>query len=252
MSIDPRAARSLAVWLAMTHADLFNRFAAQLAQAPLKEPSKGMGDWTDVADVGTTTNFDDTANVSADPTLTTVAVDPVATTAGDIQTPPDNSSSVSSWFSSIGSGLSSAVSSVASALTNPGVLTSLGNATATYFKSQANQATAQAQTQIAQAQIARTAAGQTVAPIAYVRNPQTGVLQAAYVASPNTLPPSAIAAQNPLLVSAGGQVAYPLTRTGLAQLTPSSLGAFFSQYGVWILGAAAALWFLSRRRSSET
>ena len=224
--------RSLALWLAMTHPDIFNAIAGRAL-------SKGLGDWTDVVAVSNPSNF-----VPADLTVS----DSVTGAINEAATPPDNSTSSTSWLSSLGSGIGDALSSVGNFLaTNT---TPLLNVASNYFKAQSNQSAAAAQQAVLQTQVARAQAGQGAAPITYIKNPVTGALQAAYVTS--GLPPSAIAVNQPMLQSAGGLMAYPVSAAGLSQLAPGGIGPFLQKYGLWIGAGVLALVVLPRLMGSRS
>lgn len=233
------AFRTLASWLAATHPQIFNAILG-------KAVSKGLGDWTDTIDVVDPGSLSSpSVDVGSTVDVSNAATDALNSAGGA----PDNSSSSSSWLSSIGSDLGSGISAVGSYLaTNTAPLL---NAAGAFFKAQANQSAAQAQQSILQTQVARAQSGQPAAPITYVRNPVTGALQAAYVAPTNSLPPAYIASQPPLLQSASGVTAYPLSQAGLSQLAPSGVGTFLSQYGVWIGLGVMALLILPRMGSSN-
>lgn len=233
------AFRTLASWLAAVHPQIFNAILG-------KAVSKGLGDWTDTISVVDPANLSMPAvDVGSSVDVSNAATDALNAAAAL----PDNSSSSSSWFSSLGSDVGGAISAVGGFLaTNTAPLL---NAASNFFKAQANQSAAAAQQSILQTQVARAQAGQPAAPITYVQNPVTGALQAAYVAPTNSLPPSYIAANPPLLHSSGGVVAYPLNQAGLSQLTPNSIGTFFSQYGLWIGLGVLALFVLPRIGSSH-
>lgn len=231
------AFRSFAAWLAMTHPPIFNALAG-------KAYSKGLGDWSDVPSVvDPSTLAPPSIDISSSVDVSNAATDALNTA----MTPPDNNASSSSWLSSLGSDVTGAISSVGSFLAS--TTAPLLNTATAYFKAQANQSAAQGQQAVLQAQLQRAQGGYPAAPITYVKNPVTGALQAAYVT--NGMPPSMIAPQQPLLQSASGVTAYPLTRQGLSQLTPAAgIGAFLQQYGIWIAVAAVGVFALSRMRSS--
>lgn len=238
---------SLAAWLASHHPDLFVAMAqkaraAQMAQKIKLHGLRGLGD------DGTTTTFDDSAGSgSPDVGLQQLSVDTSSIVPANYLS--DSTDTGSSFLSSIGNGLTSAGSTVASALgsVGSGVFSALGSVgsyltstaglsgltglATTYFGGQAAISTAKTQQAVLQAQATRVAAGQTVAPITYQRD-----------ASGNLVP---VYATN----TPQGTVYQPLSAAGLGSLTPSALSVFFSQYGLWIALAGAAVLAFSRMQT---
>lgn len=237
---------SLAIWLAYHHPDLFlatlrKARAAQATKKPLGwlrglgQDDSG-GTTTFFGDDGTTTVTD---NITpSEPALQTITVDQSA-----LSTLPDNlisdaadsgalstiASGATSNGSSLGtmigggiSGMLGALGSVASYASSPGGLNTIGGIAKSWFGAQAASAQAQTQQAVLQAQIARTATNQLAAPITYTRN----------------------AAGQLVPIYTNGS---PLTKQGLANLTPSAVSVFLSQYGVWVLVAGAVVYALSRR-----
>jgi Na+/H+ antiporter NhaB len=133
-------------------------------------------------------------------------------------------------LASAGSSVLGALGSVAKALTSPAGITALAGAATAYFKYQGTVSTNQTQQAVLATQLQRAQAGQTAAPITYM----TGAngQQIPVIATPN---------------GQGGYTYAPLTSAGLANLTPASLSAFLSQYGLWLALGAGALLLLSRR-----
>jgi hypothetical protein len=217
---------SLAVWLAAHHPDIFLAIykRAQANALAARARSDGLG--------GLGQGFDE-------PSLQTITVD---TDFAPSTWLTDATASGASLLDSIGSGVTSAGSTVGSTITNAGssILGALGSVGSflasppgvntltglvkTYFQTQGQVANAQAQQAVLQAQIARVATNQPAAPITYTTD-QHG----------NPVP--VYATQTPQ-----GTVYQPLSQQGIQSLTPSGLSVFFSQYGLYIALAAAAVW----------
>jgi len=223
--MNPAAGRSLAVWLAGQHPELF-RAVAQKASRTRRFTHMGA-----LAD--DLTEFVPTVEpmpVSFDfqPPIQEISFDSSSLAVPDFSyqseaTPLDMGSSGGGFFSSVGSALSSAVSGVGNFLTSQQGLSSLTNLASTYFKAQAQTQTAQTQMAVLQAQTARVANGQTAAPITYTRNPYTGQLQ-------------------PVIQTANGYQPVSVSSMGV--------GSVMSQYGLWVAGGLAVLvvlWSMSHR-----
>lgn len=244
---------SLATWLAAHHPDLFLTVLkqAQTAQLAQKIQLRGLRGLAD----GTTT-FDSADTFSpggatpppliADPGLQQITVNTDSIVPANYLT--DSTDTGWSFLSSLGSGLTSAGSSIGSTLGSVGssVLGALGSVGSyltsstglnnltglakTYFATQGAVTNAQTQQAVLQAQVTRAAAGQTAAPITYQRDAYGNVVPVYATHTPQ------------------GSVYQPLSAQGIANLTPSSISVFFSQYGLWLgLGALALLGFAALR-----
>jgi hypothetical protein len=125
------------------------------------------------------------------------------------------------------------------------VVNQVGSLATQYFKTQQTQAAAQLSTAVINTQLARANAGQSPAPITYVRNPSTGAIQAMVATGSGAGVP--YYAQQPLYntypsVSPGAQNYVPLTAQSLASLTPQTIAGYLP----WIAAGALALFLLSR------
>lgn len=248
---------SLAVWLAAHHPDLFLAAFRQAQAAKTKQGVQKLGllGLGRLADDGITTTFDDSSAFS--PSFAPVGIDPglqsITFDTSSIEL-PDNllsdatdsgagflsslgsgitsaGTSVGGVLSSAGSGILSALGSVGSYLTSNAGLTNLTNLAKTYYGAQAASSQAQTQAAVVQAQISRAATGQPAAPITYTTNAQGQVVPV-------------YATQTP-----AGAIYQPLTSQGIANLTPSSVSVFLSQYGIYIgLGVAAIVGLTYMRR----
>lgn len=226
---------SLATWLAAHHPDLFVAVLkqAQSAQLAAKISRKGL---RGLADDGVTTTFADSTEFTA-PTLSepglqnitfntdsivpsnflTDATDTGSSFLGSIGNGLASiGSSIGGVAGSVGSGVLSALGSVGSYLTSTTGLNNLTGLAKSYFAVQG--AAAQGQAAVLAAQVGRAATGTTAAPITYQRD-----------AAGNLIP--VYATQTPQ-----GTVYQPLSAQGIANLTPSGLSVFFSQYGLWLVG----------------
>ncbi len=238
---------SLAAWLAGHHPDLFLTLLQQAKAANVAQKIKLNG-LRGLADDGVTTTFDPTpAEVSLpDPGLQQITVDTSAIVPANYLTDATDTgsgflssvgsalastgSSIGSALGSVGSGVLGALGSVGSYLTSTGGLNSLTGLAKTYFAAQGATATAQTQQAVLQAQVSRAATGQPVAPITYQRDAYGNVVPVYATNTPQ------------------GSVYQPLSAQGIANLTPSSLSVFFSQYGLWLgLGALALFGFAALR-----
>ncbi|MGH9760631.1 MAG: hypothetical protein ACREAC_07285, partial [Blastocatellia bacterium] len=122
-----------------------------------------------------------------------------------------------------------AVSDVGSWLSTPSNVNSLTNLAATYFKTQASAANANAQTAVLQTQVARANAGLAPAPITY-----NSAGQPVYVPGASQVVPAGTV---PTGYTATGAPIYNVTPNTLASLGPN----FLQQYGIWLLLGGAAL-----------